>query len=426
MVPMLVLLRVLAGLAGAALLVATIHAILASMLVPRPMTPRLTRLASAPSRAAFRFLALRRSTYAGRDSLLAAVGPVTVLVQLVSFVLCFILSAALLMFAVSRVDPARALYSAGSALFTLGVVEPADPPAIAVGLASAFIGLVVVAVLVGYLLTLYSAYAARESEVAKLGLLAGEPAWGPELLSRFALLKGSDRDDLYETWIEWSSNTRLNHIVYPILNQFRSSQPNRHWLVSLVAVLDAANIELTTLATCESRGRLVRLMAEGCETLSALNASSFVTPTRAAGPGGAGHRDDAAAPGLPWAAPTDTHLDPGEQAAIAAITADAEASLIGAAASRASLAGSDPGLTREEWQRACEVLEVSGLALRADADAAWRAFATMRSRYAPNAYALAQHVYAPPAPWTGPRTPTVATIWPTLASDLLDGGASAS
>ncbi|MDQ1247418.1 MAG: hypothetical protein QG597_1788 [Actinomycetota bacterium] len=425
-----VLLRVGAGIAGTALLAATIHAILASMLVPRPMTPRLARLASAPSRVAFRFLALRRSTYTARDSLLAAVGPVTVLVQLVSFVLCFILAAALLLFAVSGVDATRALYSASSALFTLGVVEPAQPAAIAIGVGAAFIGLVVVAVLVGYLLTLYSAYADRESEVAKLGLLAGEPAWGPELLSRSALLQGADRDRLYEDWIQWASNTRLNHIVYPILNQFRSSQPHRHWLVSLVAVLDAANLELTTLARCESRGRLVRLMAEGCETLAALRASSFGPPesTRAtAGQAGSGPLGAAVAAGSASAHPlvatsaAETHLDQGERATIAAITADAAASLQGMDPGWSVKVDADPGVTRDEWQRACDVLTASGLSLRADRDAAWHAFAAMRTRYAPNAYVLAQHVYAAPAPWTGPRTPTVDTIWPTLASDLLDG-----
>lgn len=31
-------------------------------------------------------------------------------------------------------------------------------------------------------MTLYSAYSKRESSVAQLGLLTGEPAWGPELL----------------------------------------------------------------------------------------------------------------------------------------------------------------------------------------------------------------------------------------------------
>lgn len=72
---------------------------------------------------------------------------------------------------------------------------------------------------------------------------------------------------------------------------------------------------------------------------------------------------------------------------------------------------------RAAWDR----LRRSGLAVRADTDAAWRAFAAMRARYAPNAYALAQHVYAPAAPWAGPRTPGVTIIWPTLATNLLNG-----
>ena len=402
--------RVIAVLLGAALFGATLHAILANMLVPRPRQALIGKLATAPSRATFRWLASRLPTYVSRDALLAASGPVTVLVQLVVFVLSFIIAAALLVYGFNGHGVNQSVYEAGSSLLTLGIVEPASVATVVVGLVTAFVGLVVVAILIGYLMTLYSAYSQRESAVAQLGLLTGEPAWGPELLCRSALLGNPTRTDVYDTWTDWTSNVRLSHTLYPALNQFRSSQPRRHWLATLVAVLDAAALELTTLVPTSDRTALVRLLSEGTETLSSLRAASQSRVRRTDHPT-SDPRTEAA---VPWVLPGSSAA---ESAVMVAISTDARASLIGPNATEAARRIEDPGVTREEWSHACELLTVAGFRLEPDLDAAWNSFSAIRAAYAQNAYALAQEVYAAPAPWTGPRTPATAVIWPSLASE---------
>lgn len=401
--------RVLAVVAGAALFGATVHAILANMLVPRPRQALIGKVATAPTRDAFRWLAFRRPSYVSRDALLAASGPVTVLVQLVVFVISFVVAAALLVYGFTGGGVTHSVYEAGSSLLTLGIVEPANTGTIAVGLITAFVGLVVVAILIGYLMTLYSAYSQRESAVAQLGLLAGEPAWGPELLCRSTLLGNTDRSQLYDSWTDWISDVRLSHVLYPILNQFRSSQPRRHWLATLIAVLDAAALEFTTLEPTSNRTALVRVLAEGTETLSSLRAATRpVAATPNEGPS-----DGSPDPAARWLLSGSSAA---ESAVLAAISADSQASLIGPNAAEAARRVDDPGITRDQWSYACELLSAAGMNLQPDSEAAWQAFRAIRASYANNAYAMAQEVYAAPAPWSGPRRPDTPVMWPTLAS----------
>ncbi len=73
---------------------------------------------------------------------------------------------------------------AGSSLPTLGCSGPNGTETTVVDDLAAACGLVVVALQVGYLLTLYGTLNRREVEVTLLTSRAGLPAWGPEILAR--------------------------------------------------------------------------------------------------------------------------------------------------------------------------------------------------------------------------------------------------
>lgn len=410
-------LRILAGVAGLALFALTIRTIVGSMLVPRPHTPVVAGWVVRVNHWVFRRIAFRRSTFQGRDAALSAAGPASILLQLVVFVLLFVISGALMVYAISGTRPGAALYQSASSLFTLGIIEPAPTGAVVVGLVAAFVGLVVVAILVGYLLALYNAFSQQEGSVAAFGTLAGEPAWGPELICRSALLGDASRDEVYSRALSWVSDLRLNHTVYPVLKQFRSSQPRRHWLVTLVALLDAAALELTTVEDSTSRSALIRCLAEGTETLSTLTAAApyrLESPLRASLTyGHSAPADDGA-----WLSPSPSDSRSranGEQAVMAAVAQDGRSSLVGPNVAEALHRSGNPGVMRAEWDYACNLLRAAGVRLRPDADEAWLQFQAARSAYARNAYILAQLVYATPAPWTGERFPATETIWPHLA-----------
>ena len=138
-----------------------------------------------------------------------------------------------------------ALREAGSSLFTLGfAARSGTEPSVAEFLAAAS-GLIIVALQIAYLPTLYAAYNRRETVVTLLGPRAGSPACGPELLARAQMAHGIEQlTVLYEDWERWSADVAESHSSYPSLVRFRSPEPHSSWIVSQLAVLDAAALHL--------------------------------------------------------------------------------------------------------------------------------------------------------------------------------------
>lgn len=69
----------------------------------------------------------------------------------------------------------------------------------------------------------------------------GEPAWGVELLAREQLIGSLDSlGPFFNDWERWAADLTESHVNYPWLLWFRSPYPLRSWVVSLLAVLDAA------------------------------------------------------------------------------------------------------------------------------------------------------------------------------------------
>ncbi|MDQ1308089.1 MAG: hypothetical protein QG671_3923 [Actinomycetota bacterium] len=406
--------RTLAFALGAALFFATTTTVVQSMLAPRATHSWLLGLPSKLTRAVYEFFLRRRRTYAARDSLLSTKAPTTILVQLLAVMMSYLIAVTLMLVAVGRAGIWRSLYQAGSALMTLGVVEPANGPAIVISLVAALTGLVVIAILIGYLLTLYAALTARESRMAKLSLIAGEPAWGPEIVARSYLLDDRKLEGMdIEAWIDWSSDVRMAQTSSSVLSHFRSSGPGRSWVISLLAVLDASALYLTTIrGEFEDESSLLRLVAEGSETMAILRVSqSYVSRGRASGRPGAGKLAEITLP--------TAHA--GENAVISAIAADATRAH-GTRARKRGVRDAEAaaGITRAEWDVACDVLQRAGVGLVDDLDEAWRTFAFLRAAYAHNAYALADSIYAVRAPWSGTRSPETPTQWPALAVDSTD------
>ena len=101
------------------------------------------------------------------------------------------------------------------------------------------------ALLISYLPLLYTAFNRRETQVTMLEALAGAPPWGPELLARQALIDNSAAlPGLYARWTELAADISESHVNYRTLVYFRSLDPATSWLLSLLAVLDAAALHL--------------------------------------------------------------------------------------------------------------------------------------------------------------------------------------
>jgi hypothetical protein len=227
------------------------QSVIGTLIVPRPVGSWLTRLVDRLVLAVYRAVTGPVSSYKRRDRILATQAAAILVGQLAAWLLIFLVGFTLALWPSPGRSITLALADAGSSIFTLGFAEPAGTtPAVIVFVAAAT-GMVVVALQIGYLPTLYSSFNRRETEVALLVSRAGAPSWGPELLARTYYALGSGVStidtlpDLYRTWERWAADVAESHTTYLPLVRFRSPQPNSSWVISLLAILDSAALILS-------------------------------------------------------------------------------------------------------------------------------------------------------------------------------------
>ena len=354
------------ALLGAVLVGATWSSVIRTLVVPRRSRDRISRQVDRAVNGLYRAATRRVRDYEARDARLASQASTTILVQLVVWLVVFYAGFGLLLLPFDDLGRGHAFAQAGSSLFTLGYAGPAGAPLTVIDYVAAASGLVVVALQIGYLPTLYSAFNRRETEVTLLSSRAGTPAWGPEILARtrFGFTTEDDgavMDDFYLQWERWSADLSESHTNYPVLTRFRSPAPLTSWIVALVAVLDSAAL----------------WMAIAPSTVPAVQARLCLRM------GFTALRSIAETAGL------DVDNDPDPDGALQ--------------------------LTYQEYLDG--VARIGSTTFRMDRtpEQAWPDFRGWRVNYEAVAYALMDRLDAVPGPWTGPRStrdPEVAPIRP--------------
>ena len=367
---------------GLSLLWAAIMAAVGVMLVPRPSNQRLAIWVSRACHVVFRAIARRARNYVQLDRYLAVQGPATVLLYLALFLLIFVGAFSFLFFGVTGCTPLEAFYRSGSSMSTLGVVNASGPGALTVMFVAAFNGTTVISVFIGFLLTLYNAYTARETYMSKIALSVGEPGWGPETVARLQRLDGALSDDEVADCVQWICAMRVSQYIYPLLNHFRSPVRNRHWVATLLAILDATAIRAAAIEGKVSTSS-ARLLAQGTQAFLSLRDSEV---SRTSSTDSEGH----------------------------VVTWMIEEEIMG---TKPGAGVPACGITRAEWDEAMEFLAANDIALLPDRAASWQIFSRIRARYFQPAYFLAEKLSAVNAPWSGSRHPAddFPSEWPYLS-----------
>jgi hypothetical protein len=243
--------RWVAAACGLLLVLTGWQSVIGTLIVPRPVGSWLTRTVDRMVVAVYRAGTAWVGDWVRRDRILATQAAAVLITQLVGWLTIFQAGYTLMLWPAHGRSITAALSDAGSSIYTLGFTEPVGTgPAVVVFVAAAT-GMIVVALQVGYLPTLYAAFNRRETEVALLVARAGAPSWGPELLARahYALGSGvstiNTLPDLYRQWERWAADVAESHTTYLPLVRFRSPQANSSWVISLLAVLDSAALILT-------------------------------------------------------------------------------------------------------------------------------------------------------------------------------------
>ena len=348
----MIVLNLLAFGAGLGLVALTVHSAIATFVVPRNAASRLTRSVFLGIRKLF-MLRLRGVTdYKRRDAMLAFYAPVS-LVALVPVWAALIITGYTLMFwAAGEMGWYRAFRDAGSSLLTLGFEPLEGPFQVVLGFSAATIGLMLAALLISYLPTIYAAFSRRETAVTLLEVRAGTPPSAVEMLARYNRIHGLEQlRDQWRTWETWFADIQESHTSLAALVFFRSPQPDHSWITAAGAVLDAAAL---TLAAVDMP----------FDPQAALCIRAGYLALRHIG----GFFDVAYDP--------DPHYP------------------------------ADPiSVTRAEFDHALARLEVAGVPLKGDREQAWLDFAGWRVNYDRVLLAMCSLTMAPIAPWSSDRAP---------------------
>jgi hypothetical protein len=257
---------------------------------------------------------------------------------------------ALMFWGLGEGDMVTNIRLSGSSLLTLGFSSPGHIGITLLAISEAAIGLILVALLIAYLPTMYAAFSRREQAVNLLAVRAGSPPFVLEMLLRYHRIHGWDKLNAYwQAWETWFADLEESHSTLPALVFFRSPRPESSWITAAGAVLDAVSITLSSLDIPYDPSGALCIRA------------GFIALRRIADYFGIDH-------------PSDPHFP-----------------------------GTSISVQRDEFEAVLDRLAAQGVPLKPDRKQAWRDFAGWRVNYDRVLLALCALVMAPIAPWSSDR-----------------------
>jgi hypothetical protein len=342
--------HVVVFLTGLALVVAVLGSALRTVVLPRGIPSRITRVVFLGLRWLFRLRARPSLPYLQRDRIMAMYAPVGLIVLVLTWITTALLGYTAMYWGLGGRSLRDAFALSGSSVLTLGFGRPADLPTTVLVFSEAAIGLILLALLITYLPSIYAVFSRREHMVAGMDLRGGSPPSAVEVLQR------SWRVDQFKTlgtlWRraeQWFLELMETHTSFPAVVFFRSPIPEHSWVTSAGAILDSASLLLSAVDRPPDPDAAYCIRA-GYLALRRIAAFFRI--------------------------PFDP--DPGPD---------------------------DPiSILRDEFDEACDSLAAGGLPLRTDRDQAWRDFVGWRVNYDRVLIAMAGLTMAPYAPWSSDRS----------------------
>ncbi|MEW5871568.1 MAG: hypothetical protein AB1894_20000 [Chloroflexota bacterium] len=342
--------RLIVFLLGLGVVGGTLFSAIETFVLPRGAPDLLSRFVFASMRRAFDLFVRGMRTYERRDRWMAFYAPVSLLALVPVWYLLVTLGYAAMYWALGVESWYEAVRLSGSSLLTLGFVLPEGLAQTILSFSEATLGLILVALLIAYLPTMYAAFSQREAAVTLLEVRAGQPPSAVVMLLRFNRIHGLERlSEQWLAWETWFAQVEESHTSLPALVFFRSPQPWHSWVTAAGAVLDAAAL-----------------------TRSAVDIPIDAQADLCIRAGYLALRQIAAFFGISFPANPQYPADP-------------------------------ISVRRDEFDAALEQLAGDGIPLKSDREQAWLDFAGWRVNYDAVLVGLARLTMAPLAPWSSDR-----------------------
>ncbi len=349
---MLIILKVLAIVLGTAIIVFTLQSAIRMLVLPRSDNVWLTRTLFRWVNRIIR-LEMRLTgaiTYERRDRHMALFAPITLMLLPVVWLFLISVGYTPIYWALGYGGLFESYLFSGSSLLTLGFAPVIDWPTMLLSFSEATIGLILIAMIIAYLPTMYSAFSEREKYVTMLEVRAGNPPNAVTLLQRYYRNRGLDElNELWEDWETYFVSLEESHTSLAPLIFFRSPNPNRSWVTASGAILDALALQDAVIDMDREFKGVVCLRAG---YLALRNIADFFNY-----------------PYNPSPAPT-----------------------------------APISISRQEFDEAYDELRDAGIPVVADREQAWNDFRGWRVNYDDVLLMLARMTMAPYAPWTSDRS----------------------
>jgi hypothetical protein len=240
--------RVIVFVIGVGIALWTVVSAIRTTVLPRSAQVAISRWVYRFMRRLFEFRVGKTTEFATRDRVMALYGPTSLLALPIVWLLLIGLAYSLMFWALDTSSYSEALSLSGSSLTTLGFIPADTLVERLVAFTEAGWGLILVALMITFLPSIYSTFSRREAQVALLEVRAGDPPSAVEMLTRHHRIGWID--DIGNTWLDWErwfAEIEESHTTFPILAFFRSPQPQRSWVTASGTVIDAAALYVSCL-----------------------------------------------------------------------------------------------------------------------------------------------------------------------------------
>jgi hypothetical protein len=342
--------RVMVFLVGLFVVVSVFGSAVRTVVIPRGIPARIGRFVFLGMRTVFRVFARPGLSYERRDRVMTLYAPISLMVLLATWIALVIAGYTLMHWGLGGSSLREAFTLSGSAVLTLGFAAPKDLPTTVLVFTEAAVGLVLLALLITYLPSIYGVFSRRENLVAGMEVRGGTPPSAVEILRRGWRVDGLSKINvLWRRAEQWFLEIQETHMSFPAVVFFRSPEPDHSWVTAAGAILDSASMLLSTVDKPRDPNAAYCLRAG---YLCLRRIATFF--------------------GIPF----DPEPRPDDPISIG----------------------------RDEFDDACEALAAEGVPLVADPDQAWRDFVGWRVNYDRVLIALAGLTMAPQAPWSSDRS----------------------
>lgn len=339
--------EIIARIVGVFIVAGTLWSAMLTVVVPRAERPRITRYHFKLMGLCSRIVHRRVKDPRRRDRFDARLAPFGLISLVFVWAGHIMFGFALIYWGQGIRSFVEALVLSGSSFTTLGIRDADTLGTLVIVVVEGIIGLGLVALMISYLPTVYSAYLDREIAVARLEVRAGRPAHPVTFLDRSNRIGWlTEMDQVWAEWEHWFLSIDETHSTHTSLSFFRSAHYGRSWLQAAGVILDAAALMESTIDV-EPAPRAALCIRSGFVALGTL-ADTFMI---------------------------DRPHSPQSGDAIS--------------------------ISRETFDELCDELRRREIQLKDDLDQAWLDFAGWRVNYDASLYGLFSYLRIEPGQWFG-------------------------